>query len=99
MLAEITLTLTTLCMLGNCSCFCCRLLFFKFNLLNIFFSGTLSECQHLVRILAACKDYQQMTKVAASKERVNKQEGNFLCFLCSGIIFNHICTIFVPYEL
>ena len=68
----------TLCVLGNFACsFCCLWIFKKKNLL-----GILSECQTvliqirpdvlsgLIWVQTVCKDYQQMTKVATSRERV-----------------------------
>ena len=64
-----------LCMLGNFSCFCCRLLtFFKINLKK-FLSGTLSGCQTFwiqirtnimsvqIWVQTVCKGYQQTTIV------------------------------------
>ena len=73
----------TLCMLGNFSCFCCCLLnFFQNWHFPKILSETLSECQMvwlqirtealsaLIWIQTFCKDYQQMTKVATSKEWV-----------------------------
>ena len=72
-----------LCMLGNFSCFCCSLLtFFQNQLFQNILSGTLSECQTvwiqirtdilsvLIWVWTVCKCYQQMTKVATSKEIV-----------------------------
>ena len=70
----------TLCMLGSISYFCYRLLTFLFKIYL-----TLLECKTvwiqirtdvialvLVRVLAVYKGYQQMTKIAFSKERVNE---------------------------
>ena len=71
-----------LCMLGNFHSFkfCCRLLtFFKINFKKNL-SGKLSVCQMvwiqirtdvvsvLIWVQTVCKGYEQMTKVAASKE-------------------------------
>ena len=80
---------STLCILGNVSCFCCRLLaFFKIS----FFkkkSGTLSECQTiwtqirtdimsvLIWVQTICKGYQRTTKVVASKERAQQLDKNY----------------------
>ena len=72
-------------MLGNFSCFCYRLLtFFKINFFEKFHLGTLlyglqmvwtkirtDIMSVLIWVQSICKGYQQMTKVAASKERVN----------------------------
>ena len=76
--------LLPLCILGNFSCFCCRLLtFFQNYLFQKKFSGTPLECQTvwiqirtdvvsvLIWIQTVCKDYKQTAKVAACKERVN----------------------------
>ena len=49
---------STLCMLGNISCFCYCMLTLKKNL-----SG-------LISIQTVCKGYQQMTKVAAIKKGI-----------------------------
>ena len=75
-----------LCMLGNCSCFCCLLLtFFKVNFFKEFSSGTQSKCltvwiqirtddlSGLIWVQTVCKGYQQKTKAATSKERVRTQ--------------------------
>ena len=44
--SPVTRLLDFMFMLGNCSCFCCRLLkFFKINFFHTKKSGTLSECQ------------------------------------------------------
>ena len=72
----------TFCMLGNFSCFSCRLLtFFKINFSKII-SGTLSECQMfwiqirpdilpgLIWVKTACKDYKQTTKFTAGRQQV-----------------------------
>ena len=74
-------------MLGNFSCFSCRLLtFFKINFFQKFLSGTLSECETLliqirtdylsvlIWFQTVYKGYQQMIKVAAGKERVKIQK-------------------------
>ena len=77
----------TICMLGNFSCFCCRLLTFsKLSFSKncaktiIRVSNSLDPDQDrrsvlsvLILVQAVCKGYQQMTKVAASKERVKYQ--------------------------
>ena len=77
----INASLLTHCMLGNFSCFCCRLLVFSKLSFQKILSGTLSECQTvwiqirndillvLIWVQTVCKGYQQMTKVTASKER------------------------------
>ena len=70
-------------MLGNFSFFCCRLLtFFKLTFFKKTILGTLSEWQTiwiqirtdamsvLIWVQTVCKDYQQTTIIAASKERV-----------------------------
>ena len=63
----------TICMLGYFSCFCCRLLTFSHKKK----SGTLSKCQtvwiHIrTEVFGPAKVInQQMTKITASKERVN----------------------------
>ena len=79
----LTLQVLTLCMLGNFSCYCCRLLtFFKNELFQKNLSGTLFQCQTvwiqfrtdimsvLIWVQTVCKDYQQTTKVAVSKKTV-----------------------------
>ena len=63
----------THCMLGNFSCFRCRLpTFFKINFFKKILSGTLSECQMLwiqittdilIWVQTACNGYPQTTKV------------------------------------
>ena len=67
----------TLCMLGNCSCFFCRLLLF--SKISIFKNQRAKigldpdqDCRYVCPELvqAVCKCYQQMTKLASSKERV-----------------------------
>ena len=77
------LNLLALCMLGNSSCFCCVLFFCFFQKLTFrkIISGILSECQTvwihvrtnilslLTWVQTVHKDYKQLTKVAASKER------------------------------
>ena len=81
MSAAVMIGALTLCMLGNFSCFCCRLLtFFKMNFFEKILSGTLSECQTftiqirtdrksvLIWVQTVCKGYQQMTKGDASKD-------------------------------
>ena len=73
----------TLCMLGNFSCFCCRLLifskwfFFSKNsfqnttrVLNSFGSRSGQVGPDLVWVQTVCKVYQQMKKVVASKKQV-----------------------------
>ena len=70
-----------LCVLGTLSCFCCPLLSsFKIKLSNKFFQEQMVWIQIRIHILllliwvqTVCKGYQQMTKVAASKERVKKK--------------------------
>ena len=75
--------------LGNFSCFCCPLLtFFKSFFFQKILSGTLSECQTvwiqirsdilsvLIWIQTVCNGYQQMTKVAPSKESVKDRSKN-----------------------
>ena len=78
--------LFTLCMLGNFSCFCCCLLtFFKItfsknsfkNIIRV--SNGLDPDQDRYYVSPdldpnCLQSYQQMTKVAASKERVNIKE-------------------------
>ena len=76
-------------MLGNFSCIWCRLqTFLQNNLSPKIPSGTQSGCQTvwiqirtdimsvLIWVQMVCKGYQQMTKVTASKERVNPQSAN-----------------------
>ena len=66
--------LLTLCLLGNFDAF----VVFTINFFTKFILGTLSECQTVLDPVQTknvvrsdvCKGYQQMTKVAASKERV-----------------------------
>ena len=75
-----------ICMLVNFSFFsCCLLTFFKTKLFQKVISGTLSESYSLdpdqtfsvlIWVQTDCKGYQQKTKVAASKERVNVQKSN-----------------------
>ena len=74
----------TLCMQGNFSFFFCRLLTFQNLLFRKILSGTLSEGQIvwiqirtkmllvLIWFHTTCKGYQQTTKVATSKESINK---------------------------
>ena len=82
-LFSLDVAVSTLCMLGNFSCFSCRLLTFQILTFQKILSGTVSECQivwiHirtdillvLIWVQTDCKGYQQTTKIAASKERVN----------------------------
>ena len=86
-------------MLGNFSCFCCRLLtFFKNGLFQKNLSGTLIRVSNCLDpdqdrqnvgpdlgpdCLAVCKDYQQTTKVAASMEKVNM---HFECVICIDLM-------------
>ena len=63
----------TLCMLGNFSCLCCRLLTFQNYFFQKILSGALSECQMvwiqirtdilsvLIWVQTVCKSYQQTT--------------------------------------
>ena len=96
----------TLCKLGNFTCFCCCLLtFFKINFFKKFFLEHYQIVKQfwiqirtdilsvLIWVQAVCKDYQQITSIAASKERVN------ICFGCSKEpAFKHgIVMIFFPY--
>ena len=75
----------TLCMLGNFACFFVVCDFFlKSNISIKNLSEIPSECQTvwiqirpdvlfgLIWVQTLCKGYQQMTKVATSRERVNK---------------------------
>ena len=62
-------------MLGNFSFFCCCQLTFR----NWFFQKILSGTKEFIQVMSVliwtqtvCKGYQQMTEVAASKERVRK---------------------------
>ena len=80
----------TFCMLGNFSCFCCRLLTFQ----NVLFSKTsfrntinvqtvwiqirTDNLPVLIWVLTFCEDYQQTTKCAASMERDNQYKPNIL---------------------
>ena len=69
-------------MLGNFSCFWRLLTFFLNQILQKILSGALSECQMvliqirmdilsvLIWVQTVCKGYQQMTKIAASKEEL-----------------------------
>ena len=55
----------TFCMLGNFSCFCCRLLFdINFFFLQNIFPGAPLECQTFW-IQTVCKSYQQTTKIVS----------------------------------
>ena len=75
----IGVTLTELlCMLGNISCFCCRLLlFFQNQLLKKNLSGTLSECQ-AVWYQTVRKGYQQIIVF----------KGNYLHDVTNQLIWN-----------
>ena len=46
----------------------------------------ISQVSFLIWVQTVCKGYQQKTKVATSKERVNKVSKSFL-LLISGLIF------------
>ena len=75
--------MVTLCMmLGNFSCFCCGLLIFFKQLLIIPLQTVWTQIRTsvLIWIQTVCKGYQQMTKVATSKERV-KSHIEFLHWL------------------
>ena len=82
-------------MLGNFSCYFCRLLtFVKLNFFKRFHeyeyyqnvkqfgsrSGPTDDSVGLIRVQTICNGYQQMTKVTASKDRVKKATG--LLMLC-----------------
>ena len=69
-------------LLGNFSCFCCLLTFFKIKFLKKFLQKH-SECQTvwiqispdlsvLIWVQTVCKGYKQNTKVVTCKERVNR---------------------------
>ena len=73
--------LSTLCMLGNFSCFCyCLLTFSKSTFSKTYFRNTIRVSNGLIRSILSVlilvptvrKGYQQRTKVTASKERVKR---------------------------
>ena len=83
----------TLCMLGNFACFfviCKSFFFFKLTFSKKSL-GIPSECQTvwiqirpnillgLIWVQTVCKGYQQMTKVATSRERVKFTSSKIIC--------------------
>ena len=74
---------STFCMLGNFSCFCCRLLtFFKIDFFEKFLQELPSECQTvwiqirtdilsvLIWVQTVCRGYQQMTKSPLARNEI-----------------------------
>ena len=89
-----------LCMLGNNSCFRCRLLtFFSKLSFSQILSGIISECLMvwiqiriyiltvLIRVNTVCKEYQQTTRVAASKDRAKSPYFAMSAFLWCPAFF------------
>ena len=81
----------TLCMLGNFSCFFCRLLLFsKLTFQRNSFRNTIrvansldpDQARHsgLIWVQTVCKDYQQMTKFTAGRQSV---KGSFCAYAVS----------------
>ena len=60
-----------LCILGNFSCFRCRLLiFFKINFFRKILSGTLTECQTIwIWVQTVCKGFQHRINSASLRAR------------------------------
>ena len=95
----------TLCrQLGNCSCFCCGLLtvFFKIDFFKNAFMDTIGVSNGLGPdqdrrsvdpdlCPPVCKGYQQLTKVAASKKRVNLT-------YCLVFIFSAACSRMISFP-
>ena len=83
-------------MLGNFSCFCCHLqTSFKINFFKEIFEEHY-QCQIvwiqiktdvMIWVQTVCKGYQQMTKVMASKEKVEELQifSNFIAFLTKQV--------------
>ena len=80
---SLTHSILNLCMLGNFACLFCRLLIFFQNIIFQKIFKEYHQCQTvwiqirpgilsgLIWIQTVCTDYQQTTKVATSRQRVN----------------------------
>ena len=77
----LSVRMSTLCMLGNFSCFCCMLLTFFQKVFHKHYQEyqmvwiQMDILSVLFCVQTVCKGYQQTAKVAASKERVEGECG------------------------